>query len=374
MINFNSLMRYNNPMNCIAINVGSSTIKLGIYERQDNTIVKKEHIVIDAQNEELLNTIQKYINSYELGDSFQFGIRVVHGGPFYTTPTRITDEVLTQLKSLSILAPLHNPPALNIIELLHKTFPLIPITAAFDTMFHAQMPDKATQYAISEEISHDLHIKRYGFHGLAYSSSLSKYADFIQTPKEEISLIALHLGSGCSISAIQKGKSVETSMGFSPLEGLISRTRTGDIDATIVAYIHEKTGQSIESIINILNKESGLKGLSNTDGHLQSLVHSTSEHHKKALDMFIYRIQKYIGAYDVVLNGQYPIVLSGGISEHSKEVIQSIFGNKYLDVEIDKTYQITHSVTKITTSTSKRQAYIVCIDEEYEIAKLVMTH
>ncbi len=361
-------------MNCIAINVGSSTIKIGIYEDKDTNIVKKEHLVIDAQHDELLTVIQKLIKTHELNDSFQFGVRVVHGGPLYKTPTRITPDVLTQLQSLSILAPLHNPPAIQVIELLLKTFPLIPITVVFDTMFHANMPDKASHYALPEALSNELFIRRYGFHGLAYNSSISQYANYIKASKKELSCIALHIGSGCSISAIQKGISVDTSMGFSPLEGLISRTRTGDIDATVLAYIHDKTGQSIEAITAVLNNESGLKGLSNTDGHLQSLVQSTTKQQKNALEMFVYRIQKYIGAYDVVLNGQYPIVLSGGIAEHGKEVIKSIFNQTYLNVTIDKSYHIAETVTQITTNVSKRQAYIVCIDEEYEIAKLVLTH
>lgn len=360
-------------MNCIAINVGSATIKIGIYENNDTSIIKKEHCVIETQHDELITVIKKLINTHVLSEAFEFGVRIVHGGPVYTTPTRITPEVLIQLKSFSILAPLHNPPAIRVIELLLSAFPLIPITAVFDTMFHAQMPEKASQYALPEALSNELFIKRYGFHGLAYSSSLSHYANYTKTSSEEISLIALHLGSGCSISAIQKGVSVETSMGFSPLEGLISRTRTGDIDATVLAYIHERTSQSIEAITHLLNYESGLKGLSNTDGHLQSLVQSDTKQ-KKALEMFIYRIQKYIGAYDVVLNRQYPIVISGGIAEHGKEVIKSIFNLTYLNVDIDQSYQITQPVTQISSNTSKRQAYIVCIDEEYEIAKLVLTH
>jgi acetate kinase len=228
------------------------------------------------------------------------------------------------------------------------------------------MPEVAKQYALPKQLAETYHIRRYGFHGLAYQSMLRIFSEQMQMPVPSINCIAMQLGSGCSICAIKEGQSVDTSMGFSPLEGLISRTRTGNIDPSAIPYLNKEAQLSFDDIFTMLNKESGLKGVSGTEGHLQQL-----QQDDLALQMFVYRIQQYIGAYDVALRGQYPILFGGGISEHSQEVLQLIAANSYLNIKLSVA-DYSQPITRITADDSPRHAYVVFVDEEREIAESVI--
>lgn len=361
-------------MYCIAINIGSSTVKIGLYEYVGQRIEEKEKLTREYQPEHVIQTIVQLQTKYQIPESaLQFGIRMVHGGNSLRLPTKVTDEILNYLDSVSSLAPLHNPPAIHFVRLLQQSFPQSLCTLVFDTMFHSSLPDKASMYALPDEIAKRLSIRRYGFHGLAYSSIVGIYAEQLNIPKEKVTLIALQLGSGCSIVAIQNGESVDTSMGFSPLEGLVSRTRTGDLDPSIIPYMKDKLGKEDDELFHILNHESGLAGMSHTDGHMSTLFAKQTDITQKAIDVFVYRVQKYIGSYDVALGGQFPLVFAGGIAEHSHQMLELICDNSYLGVQLDSTRNssMTTPLTRISTDESSRHAYIAFVDEEFEIARLV---
>jgi acetate kinase len=363
-------------MYCLSINYGSSTIKVGLYQQIENGITEVEKQSMESNHESLLHFIESLISTYSLQQhNLVFGIRIVHGGASLTTPTRITPDVVEYLQSISSLAPLHNPPAIEIVKILLNHYPSHSIIAVFDTMFHSQLPEVASTYAVPPSLT-NIGVRRYGFHGLAYSSVVRIFSQQMNIQTNSVNVIALHLGSGCSMSLIQQGVSIDTSMGFSPLEGLISRTRSGDIDPAVIPFLTEKLGKNEKEIVSLLNHESGLAGISNTDGHLSSLYNEMDEQKQKALDAFIYRIQKYIGAYDVVAQRKLPLVFSGGMSEHGEGFIKQLFMNLFLDVQIDASYihHVTKPLTRISTDISKRHVYLAYINEEFEIAHQVMSH
>lgn len=351
-------------MQILVLNPGTSSIKFGTYRIDNNEAIELERTSRACTSDTFTEVLQHELQQYNLSDTI-IGIRIVHGGWKYQQATKITDEVITYIQTITDLAPLHNPLALQTISSIQSlgTFPMI---AVFDTAFHATLPDKAKYYALPKQLSDTYHIQRYGFHGLAYASMLRTYCQQFKVNKEQAVFIGLQLGSGCSICAIQNGQSVDTSMGFSPLEGLISRTRTGNIDPAVIDYVHKEAQLSYEDIFTILNKESGLKGLSGTEGHLQLLSEVSL-----AVDMFVYRIQQYIGAYDVVLKGQHPILFGGGISEHSQEVLKLIAANPYLNLKLISP-EYNKPITRITADDSPRHAYVVFVDEEREIANGVI--
>ncbi|MCX8009344.1 MAG: acetate kinase, partial [Patescibacteria group bacterium] len=273
------------------------------------------------------------------------------------------------------LAPLHLPLAIQTIQTIREIYPDAQLFAVFDTQFHHTMPDKAKYYALPTHVSRQHHIYRYGFHGLAYSSMLNLYTQHLRIPKDQATFIGIHLGSGCSMCAIKNGQSIETSMGFSPLEGLISRTRTGTIDPTVLVYLYTQTGQPIETLLDMFNKDAGLKGLSNTDGNIQNVLTSQTPEAQQAIDMFVYRILLYIGAYDMILETQAPIVLSGGISEHARSMWERLASHTYLGVAISDMSpdRLDRPLTELSTHESKRKMYVACIDEEREIAEHINT-
>lgn len=363
-------------MYILTINVGSSSTKFGLFSKEANTVKNLMKKTVEAGIEHIPVHVQSIVseNNLQISD-ITFAMRVVHGGPELVQPTVITPTVLEYLHAIQSLAPLHNPPALQVIHQLIESYPNNTIIAAFDTMFHSTMPHVASSYALPNELAKKHHIKRYGFHGFAYASICRLYSEQLHVLPKNVTVIALQLGSGCSICAIKNGESVDTSMGFSPLEGLISRTRTGSIDPTVLEYLHEKTNTSHAELINVFNNDSGLKGVSNTDGHMPSLIEDVDEHKQLAIDLFVYRIQHYIGAYDVVLQQQAPIILAGGISEHLPSIWEKIFNNPYLNVALSpiSSIQLSKPFTRISSDSSKRHAYVAYVDEEYEIASSVNT-
>ncbi|MFH0780208.1 MAG: acetate/propionate family kinase [Parcubacteria group bacterium] len=272
-------------------------------------------------------------NGIELKQIVKIGHRVVHGGEKFVKPTLITSAVLRELAQFNRLAPLHNPHNLAGIEACLKLFPNAKNYAAFDTAFHSTMPDFACQYPLPEKFYKKMNIRRYGFHGLSHQYVSLEAAKRLKIKKPN--LIACHLGGGCSICAIKKGKSVDTSMGFTPLEGLMMMTRTGDIDAGIILYLARK-GFTLSEIDDWLNKKSGLLGVSGlkdmrdimiANGYAipgySTQIKFTDEQKKSAklaLEMFVYRIKKYIGAYSIILGKVDAIVFTAGIGERNKDV------------------------------------------------------
>ena len=267
------------------------------------------------------------------------GHRVVHGGPVFYRPTVIDDTVIAKLKELSMLAPLHNPPAVQGIEVARKLLPDVPHVAVFDTAFFHDLPAAAATYAIDRELAEKWHIRRYGFHGTSHRYVSQQAAAFLERPWDELNQIVLHLGNGASASAIAGGRAVETSMGLTPLEGLVMGTRSGDIDAGIVSYLHREAGMSVEDIESMLNQHSGLLGLAGERDfrRLREMIESGDSSAQLAYDVFIHRLRKYVGAYLAVLGRTDVVTFTAGVGENVAAVrLDALSGLAGLGIEIDE--------------------------------------
>ena len=268
------------------------------------------------------------------------GHRVVHGGEVFSDSILITDEVMKALQDNIELAPLHNPPNIKGIQAVKRILPDVPQCAIFDTSFHSKMPPHAFLYGIPYELYKRHKIRRYGFHGTSHRFVSEVAAKELGKPITELKLITAHLGNGCSMAAINKGVSVDTSMGFTPLEGLLMGTRSGDIDAQVVLYIMGKEGLSLSEMNTLLNKHSGLIGVSGESSDMREIITSMKEGSKRskyAYDIFVYRIKKYIGAYAAAMGGVDAIILTGGVGENSVDVRSSVCnGLEFLGVEFDE--------------------------------------
>lgn len=355
-------------MKSLILNPGSTSLKYSLF------IGKKciEHAQIKPDQDVFAALAKKGLikDNYEIDG---FGVRVVHGGHLFQKPTQITAKILAQLEEISELAPLHNPPAVAIIKHIFKLNPKAKITAVFDTAFHASIPKYASLYAIPQKLSQKYHIQKYGFHGIVCQSVIKQ----LQKEKGKIpgNLIVCHLGGGCSITAIKNGKSIDTSMGFTPLEGLIMATRSGDIDAGILLYLSEKTGKNLQEIEAMLSKESGLLGIAGTSDMREILAQAEngSESAQLAIDAFVYRIQKYIFSYVGVLGGLDCLVFSGGIGEGSFLIRKRICENlKLFGISIDSQKNKAEKMPRIISKkTSQSEVWVIEPREDEVILKAV---
>ena len=258
------------------------------------------------------------------------GHRVVHGGEEFKQSTFITDRVFRSIEKYSELAPLHNPPSLSGIRACSKILKDVPQVAVFDTSFHQTMPDKAFCYGLPFEYYKKYGIRKYGFHGTSHRFVAGEAAKILRRPLKSLKLVTCHLGNGCSMAAVDKGLSVDTSMGFTPLEGLLMGTRSGDLDPAAVLYILEKENLSLNRVNDILNKESGLLGISGVSNDMRDIlkgmrgVGRTADRCRLAIDIFIYRIKKYIGAYQAAMGGLDAVIFTAGISENNPWLIKRI--------------------------------------------------
>ena len=336
----------------------------------DETISKNIYIKDHKEALDLLFDILKDLEVVlNIKDLDAVGHRVVHGGEKYSKATLIDTKVLKELESLTSLAPLHNPAnILGIQAILHKDSSIKQV-AIFDTAFHQSMPNYAYTYALPFELYKNDKIRRYGFHGTSHKYILKESASILEKDINNTNIISLHLGNGASICAIQNGKSVDTSMGFTPLEGLVMGTRSGDLDPAIIFYLHNVKNYSLEKIDNILNKKSGLLGICGENDMRLILKNSkNNERYKLALDIFVYRIKKYIGSYMAILNTVDAIVFTGGIGENSAEIRELICSKlDIFSIHIDKGKNTSHK-TKIHQEKSKMELLVIQTDEELEIA------
>ncbi len=252
-------------------------------------------------------------------DIHAIGHRVVHGGEEFKSSVLIDKNVMDRIKFYSKLAPLHNPPAYNGIRATRKIFPKVKQVAVFDTAFHQTMPEEAFMYGLPYKLYTKYCIRRYGFHGTSHRFVSSAAAGVLKKPLKKLKLITCHLGNGCSITAVKNGESVDTSMGFTPLEGLMMGTRCGDIDPALIGYIMEREKLSIEQVGQMMNRQSGLLGISGISNDMRDLQEKADKGEKLAklaIDIFIYKVKKYIGSYMAAMNGADAIVLTGGIGEN----------------------------------------------------------
>jgi acetate kinase len=296
---------------------------------------------------------------------------VVHGGEDFKRPVLIDDNVLQAIKNNAPLAPLHNPANLVGIEVARALFPGIPQVAVFDTAFHQTIPPKAFHYGVPYDLYKTHRIRRYGFHGSSHSYVAKEAAKYLGKPLDELNLITIHLGNGASITAIEKGKSVDTSMGMTPLEGLVMGTRCGDIDPAIYFYLSEYFSMSVSEIESLLNKQSGLKGLCGTNDMREILQNSEKGDPlaKLALDIYAYRIKKYVGAYYAVLGRVDAIVFTAGIGENAPEIRKmALAGLERLGIIISDDKNESKENLEIQSDLSQVKILVIPTNEELEIA------
>lgn len=333
----------------LLVNAGSSSLKLSLHNSEGDLPIASAHVDWSARPTRLslkaAAAVTETTESYS-GAAASFngvikrvlkhlpsnsklkavGHRVVHGGDMIAAQ-QITPKVLKSLEELSTFAPLHNPPSLETIHESMKVLPDIPHIAIFDTAFHSQMPPHSSLYAIPERWSTEWKIKRYGFHGLSYEHAAFRAAQMLGIPHQEVSLIVCHLGNGCSASAIRDGKSVDTTMGFTPLEGLIMATRSGTIDPGILLYLRENHDIELNEALEILNHKSGLLGVSGVSSDMRELLDLSDKGHvgaKLAIKMFCYRVQQAISALMVSLQKAHAIIFTAGIGENSPRIRELI--------------------------------------------------
>ena len=390
-------------MNVLVINCGSSSLKYqlidsdtekalasGLCERigidgqlthkVDGKKVKDEEknpmpnheVAVKIVLDELVNKDYGVIS--DLKEIKAVGHRVVHGGEAFSTSVIITDEVEKAISECSDLAPLHNPANLIGIDACKKALPGVPMVAVFDTAFHQTMPEKAFMYGLPQEYYDKYKVRRYGFHGTSHSFVSKRLAELAGVELENSKLIVCHIGNGGSVTAVQNGKSVDTSMGLTPLEGIIMGTRSGSIDPAIIEFIAHKENKSIDEIMTILNKKSGLAGMSGLTSDFRDLRKGKAEGNKLAaitMAAFIYNIVKYVGAYAAVMNGVDAIAFTAGIGENAIEVRKGVMEYLgYLGVEIDEEKcQVTGEEVMVSTAESKVKVFIVPTNEELAIAR-----
>ncbi|MGD9041347.1 MAG: acetate kinase [Desulfobacteraceae bacterium] len=302
------------------------------------------------------------------------GHRVVHGGEAFRAPTIIDEKVIEAIKENIPLAPLHNPPNLVGIEVARTLFPEAPQVAVFDTAFHQTIPMESFLYAIPFKLYENHRIRRYGFHGTSHAYVAEKAAEFMESALNELNLITIHLGNGASMAAIKKGRSVDTTMGMTPLAGLVMGTRSGDVDPALPFFLAEHMGISVKQIDDLLNKESGLKGIcgSNDMREVIKKKDAGDAKAKLALDIYTYRIKKYIGAYFAALERLDAIVFTAGVGENSPFIRECCCqGLRKLGIEIDseRNNQPQEGIREISPAGSQVKVLVVPTDEELEIAR-----
>jgi acetate kinase len=303
------------------------------------------------------------------------GHRVVHGGERFTRPVLIGADVLADIERLEELAPLHNAPGLAGIRAARSALGSdVPMVAVFDTAFHASLPDRASRYAIPADLARRHGIRRFGFHGLSYQSILPRYGHLAGMPPERATLIALHLGNGCSATAIREGRSVDTSMGFTPLEGLVMGTRSGDLDPALLGYLARREGVPVETVEEWLNERSGLEGLSGLSRDMRRLLAEEAAHMgaRLAIDVFCYRARKYVGAYLAAMGGAHAVVFTGGIGENSPEIRARVLaGMEWCGLRLDpaRNATVVGVEGRISPPDASLPAYVIPTDEELVIAR-----
>lgn len=389
--------------NILAVNAGSSSLKFQLYKMPEEKVIAKGlieriglvnpvftmnfvderiHLIEQVENhEQAVKLLIKMLIDHKVIDSLEniqgIGHRVVHGGETYSDSVLIDEEVIQNIERLAEFAPLHNPANVTGIREFQKVLPDIPAVAVFDTAFHQTMPESSYLYSIPYDYYEKYSIRKYGFHGTSHKYVAHRAAELLNRPLEITRLISCHLGNGASIAAIHKGKSIDTSMGFTPLAGVTMGTRSGNIDPALIPYLMEKTGKSAEGILDILNKKSGMLGVSGFSSDLRDIVTEATKGNDRAqlaLDVFANRIHKYIGSYAARMNGVDAIIFTAGIGENSEVIREKVlsglqFMGIYMDPDLNKLHgkegfiNYPHSPVKVI---------VIPTNEEIMIAKDVM--
>ena len=389
-------------MNVLVINCGSSSLKYQLINSDTEDVLAKglcERIGIDGRlvyqkagsdkeitecamptHKEAIQFVLDALTNDKTGaikslkEVDAIGHRIVHGGEKFASSAVITDEMIATVEECNDLAPLHNPANLIGIRACQELMPGVPMVAVFDTAFHQTMPDVAYTYGIPYEYYEKYKVRRYGFHGTSHSYVSKRTAEIVGKPYDQMKIIVCHLGNGASISAVNCGKSVDTSMGLTPLEGLVMGTRSGDLDPAIIDFVGKKEGLSLDEMNEVLNKKSGMLGISgvSSDGRdLEAAAETGNKRAQLALDVFDYRVIKYIGAYAAAMNGVDAIAFTAGIGENNikmrKDVCSSL---TYLGVKLDEEKNNVRGEERIISADdSKVQVLLVPTNEELTIAR-----
>ncbi len=390
-------------MKVFVINSGSSSIKFQLIDTQTRNYIIKGIVERIGEHDSLIRWSLKEGGSYRIEQKIEnhkhaldevfkilldkekgaissldeidaVGHRVVHGGEKFKSSVLIDKDVLNSIKEYSILAPLHNPANITGIEAAMELLPNVPQVAVFDTSFHANMPRRAYLYALPYEFYSEKKIRRYGFHGTSHKYITERAIELLGLDINNSKLITCHLGNGASITAVKNGYSVDTSMGLTPLEGLVMGTRSGDMDPAITLFLMETYGYKPEELDKIYNKKSGLLGLSGISNDMRDIMEEMekgNERAKIAYEVFIYRVKKYIGAYLAVLNGADAIIFTAGIGENNAHIREDICRNlEFFGIKIDKekNEQANGKEVIISTDDSKVKVLVIPTNEELKIA------
>lgn len=373
-------------MRILVLNAGSSSVKYQVFSMAGNAEVLTsglvdrigepgseitshhhalEHLILHLQREGIIGSGQGI-------DAI--GHRVVHGGERFQQPVLIDADVIAAIRDMIPLAPLHNPANLQGIEVAQQLFPGIPQVAVFDTAFHQTMPPVAFRYALPAELYREYRVRRYGFHGTSHQYVAQQAALYLERDLSELNLITMHLGNGCSATAIAQGKSVDTSMGMTPLEGLVMGTRCGDLDPALHFYLQREMGLTADALEHLLNKQSGLKGICGVGDmrEVQSRMDSGDTDAQLAEALFVYRAKKYLGAYFAVLGNVDAIIFTGGIGEHSARIREQICANLQglgIGVDSNKNQQRSKQVMPFHSDTASVQLLVIPTNEELAIAR-----
>lgn len=384
----------------LVLNCGSSSIKFAIIEAKTGTAPlhglaenlctassrlvfsyqHKEHDVklpVNTDHQQALVVIAKKLKQFKhLSQKIvAVGHRVVHGGETFTHSSLINDQVKQAIQQTSLMAPLHNPANLAGINSAQTSYPHLPHVAVFDTAFFQTMPKHAYLYALPYELYQQHNIRRYGFHGTSHYFVAHEAANALKKELSACNLITAHLGNGCSIAAVRKGKAIDTSLGFTPLEGLVMGTRCGDIDPSLPTYLIEQLGYSVSEVSELLNKKSGLLGISELSNDCRILEQQANDGNQQAqlaLDMFIYRLVKYIGAYIAVVGPLDALVFTGGIGENSAYVRENTINQLThlgLQLDPDKNLQMRFGQSGLISHTHSKPIFAIATNEEWVIAK-----
>jgi acetate kinase len=383
----------------LVLNTGSSSIKYRLFQMAGRTVLATgllerigeddsrlthqaegaEPLVVDGRVADHQEGFERVFAAFDAGGGLSGGLagighRVVHGGERFSAPARIDDEVIAAIREQVPLAPLHNPSNLLGIQIARAAFPKAPQVAVFDTAFHRTMPPRAYRYALPRELADRLHIRRYGFHGTSHAHVSRKAAEHLGRPPAAVNLVTLHLGNGASVAAVAGGRCIDTSMGLTPLEGLVMGTRSGDLDPAIVLFLYREARLSLDEVDTLLNRESGMKGLTG-DNDLRQIERRAAggdRQAQEALDVYCYRIRKYVGAYAAALGRLDALVFTAGVGENSVAVRAEVCrGLERFGVRIDDARNRLGSGRARTVSTDDSEVAVLVVptDEELEIAE-----
>jgi acetate kinase len=358
----------------LVVNTGSSSLKLSVLDPSGGEEPLAATTVERWEGEEDVDAVQAFLD--EAGDLDAVGHRVVHGGPDHRGPARVDETLVAELDSLAHLAPLHNPRAVGAMRAVSRMLPDLPAVASFDTAFHATMPAAAATYALPREWNERWRLRRYGFHGLSHAGAVRRAAEIVARPLEDLRLVSCHLGAGASLAAVVGGRSVDTTMGFTPLAGLVMKTRSGSIDPGLLVWLQRHAGLSVAAVEETLEHESGMRGLSGTSGDLRDVLRGAAagdDDCALAYDAFVHRLVREAAGMAASAGGIDVLVMTGGIGEHSPQVRRDAAAAlRFLGVTVDEAAnEHADGDADISAHDATTRTVVVTAREDAEIARQV---